>query len=251
MPREVGLGVQGDELPGDYAPLARLAEGYGIDVLSVYADFLYQPAIGPLLEMATATERVRLGPAGLNPYTMHPYEIAGQIALLDMASRGRAYLGMVPRDMARRHWDHPVRAGCAPRRCGGGGGRAPVAGEQGGVAGEVFRLEPRVALRYERFRERVPLMIGSWGPRTLALAGEIADEVKIGGSANPAMVSVVRDRVARNGSGVALGGRRRHRLRGRFRGRRRSARGTHAGRVGGGQVPGRRRRARHHGDRAR
>ena len=71
-----------------------------------------------------------------------------------------------------------------------------LAGDQSGVAGEVFRLEPGVALRYERFRQRVPLMIGSWGPRTLALAGQIADEVKIGGSANPAMVSVVHDRVA-------------------------------------------------------
>ena len=27
--------------------------------------------------MARVTERVRLGPAALNPFTVHPYEIAG------------------------------------------------------------------------------------------------------------------------------------------------------------------------------
>jgi len=42
------------------------------------------------LLMARVTERVRLGPAALNPFTLHPYEIAGQIAMLDSVSRGRA-----------------------------------------------------------------------------------------------------------------------------------------------------------------
>lgn len=192
---EVGLGIQGDKGPGEYAVLARLAEGYGIDVLSVYADLLYQPAIGPLLEMAHATERIRLGPAGLNPYTLHPYEIAGQMALLDMASRGRAYLGLV-----RGTWLDVL--GITPTRSpaylaeAAAVVRALLAGDTGGVAGNVFRLEPGVALRYERFRPRVPLLIGAWGARTLALAGRVADEVKVGGSANPDVVPVVRERIA-------------------------------------------------------
>ena len=44
--------------------------------------------------MARVTERIRLGPAALNPFTLHPYEIAGQIAMLDSVSGGRAYLGL-------------------------------------------------------------------------------------------------------------------------------------------------------------
>src|SRR6187551_4023778 len=81
--------------PGEYEALARRAETAGVDVVSVYHDLLDQPAIGPLLLMARVTERVRLGPAALNPFTLHPYEIAGQIAMLDTVSRGRAYLGLV------------------------------------------------------------------------------------------------------------------------------------------------------------
>ena len=45
--------------------------------------------------IARVTERVRLGPAALNPHTLHPVEIAGQAAALDLASDGRAYLGLV------------------------------------------------------------------------------------------------------------------------------------------------------------
>src|SRR6187551_2266677 len=81
--------------PEEYEALARRAEAAGVDVLSVYHDLLDQPAIGPLLLMARVTERVRLGPAALNPFTLHPYEIAGQTAMLDLVSRGRAYVGLV------------------------------------------------------------------------------------------------------------------------------------------------------------
>jgi 5,10-methylenetetrahydromethanopterin reductase len=38
----------------------------------------------------------------------------------------------------------------------------------------------------------VPLLIGTWGERTAAWAGIVADELKIGGSANPELVPVVR-----------------------------------------------------------
>ena len=40
-----------------------------------------------------------------------------------------------------------------------------------------------------------PLLLGAWGPRGAALAGEIADEIKVGGSANPAVVPLIQDRV--------------------------------------------------------
>ncbi len=92
--RELGIGLRTDQEPATYEAIARRAEAAGIDVISVFHDLLYQPAIGPLLLMARVTERIRLGPAALNPFTLHPYEIAGQIAMLDSVSGGRAYLGL-------------------------------------------------------------------------------------------------------------------------------------------------------------
>ena len=39
-------------------------------------------------------QRVRVGVAAVNPFTCHPINIAGNIALIDEASNGRAYLGL-------------------------------------------------------------------------------------------------------------------------------------------------------------
>ncbi len=41
----------------------------------------------------------------------------------------------------------------------------------------------------------MPLLLGAWGPRGAALAGRIAGEIKVGGSANPDMVPVMRERL--------------------------------------------------------
>ena len=83
----------------DYERLAAGAEHYGFDTVSVYGDLYFQPPVPALLAMARATSAIRLGPACLNPYMMHPVEIAGQIAALDAASGGRAFLGL-----ARGSW---------------------------------------------------------------------------------------------------------------------------------------------------
>ena len=77
-----------------YGPLAAAAEAHGFDGVSVYNDLLYQPAWPALFEIARHTRRVRIGPAAMNPFTCHPVTLAGHVALLDEASRGRAYLGL-------------------------------------------------------------------------------------------------------------------------------------------------------------
>ncbi|WP_214417177.1 LLM class flavin-dependent oxidoreductase [Sphaerisporangium fuscum] len=191
---EIGLGLQSDKRPGDYARLARLAERHGFDVLSVFGDLMYQPPFFPLLEIAAATERVRLGAACLNPYSLAPHEIAGQVASLDLASRGRAYLGL-----ARGTWLGAVGL-AQPRPLAALADTAEVvyrllSGDEDGYEGEVFRLAAGTRLRYAVHRPHPPLLIGAWGPKAAALAGRIADEIKVGGSANPAMVPVIRERV--------------------------------------------------------
>ncbi|MFY1694630.1 MULTISPECIES: LLM class flavin-dependent oxidoreductase [unclassified Solwaraspora] len=191
---EIGLGLQSDKRAGDYARLARAAEAYGFDVLTVFGDLMYQPPIFPLLEMAAATGRVRLGTACLNPYSMAPYEIAGQLAALDLASHGRAYLGL-----ARGTWLGAVGI-AQPRPLAALAEAAEVVyrllrGDTSGFDGTVFQLAADTTLRYAVHRPDPPLLLGAWGPRGAALAGRIADEIKVGGSANPDMVPVIRDRI--------------------------------------------------------
>jgi 5,10-methylenetetrahydromethanopterin reductase len=173
-------------------------------VISVFHDLLFQPAIYPLLLIAGATERIRIGPAALNPSTLHPVELAGQAAALDLASGGRAYLGLV----AGAWLD---RLGLDERR--------PVlrmreaieiirrlhAGDRSGFAGDLFTLAPGAGLEYAAARRRIPLMIGTWKPRMAALAAEVADEVKIGGCANPEMVRLMREWIGNDAVGIVVG----------------------------------------------
>ena len=160
-------------------------------MLTVFHDLLYQPAIGPLLLMARVTERIRLGPAALNPFTLHPYEIAGQVAVLDAVSNGRAYLGLAKGAWLDRLGIEEKRPLAALREAVAIV-RALLAGDEAGVDGDHFTLMPGTVLAYPRVRDRVPLLIGTWGRETARWAGTVADELKIGGTANPDLVPVVR-----------------------------------------------------------
>ena len=73
--------------------------------------------------------------------------------------------------------------------------RALLSGDDRGYTGQAYRLAPGIRLRGRRLARLPPLLLGTWGPRGAALAGEIADEIKVGGSANPAIVPFIRDRI--------------------------------------------------------
>jgi 5,10-methylenetetrahydromethanopterin reductase len=170
----------------------------------VYHDLLFPPAIAPLLEIAAATRRVRVGPAALNPYTLHPVEIAGQIAALDHASDGRAYLGLVHGawlDELGIEQKKPLTA----LREAVEVVRLLLAGDRSGFEGERFRLAPGTGLRYEPRRRAVPLMLGTWRPRTAAYAGRVAQEVKIGGTANPDLVRLMRRWIGNDDVAIVVG----------------------------------------------
>jgi 5,10-methylenetetrahydromethanopterin reductase len=184
--------------------LAKRAEDAGFDVVCVYHDLLFQPAIFPLLTIAAATERVRLGPAALNPVTLHPVELAGQAAALDIASGGRAYLGLAAGAWLDR-LGLDERAPVARMREAVEIVRRLLAGDRSGFTGSHFTLAAGAGFNYEPERDRIPLMIGTWKPRMAALAGEVADEVKIGGSANPALVELMRRWIGNDDVGIVVG----------------------------------------------
>jgi 5,10-methylenetetrahydromethanopterin reductase len=191
---DLSIAFQTDETPAEYEALALLIDGYGFDVVSVYDDLLYQPALGPLTIMARVLTQTRIGPAVLNPYTVHPVEIAGQIAFLDLVSQGHAYLGL-----GRGSWldalGLDVTRPLTTLREAVLLVNHLLAGRPEPFDGEVFTLAAGTTLHYRPPRSRVPITIGTWGPRTARLAGELADEIKVGGSANPALVGHLRSHI--------------------------------------------------------
>lgn len=206
-PRELSIAFQTDKRPDEYRRLAGMVEEFGFDALSMYSDLTFQPPIVPLTIAAVATRRIRLGPASLNPFSLHPVEIAGQIATLDMASGGRAYLGV-----SRGAWLDAI--GIEQRR--------PIArvldtleavgyllsGGEGGYQGRTLEIDPGVRLRYQPERSAIPLMLGAWGRRLISRAAALVDEVKIGGSANPDIIPLALDWAERDGEhtpGIVMG----------------------------------------------
>jgi 5,10-methylenetetrahydromethanopterin reductase len=202
--RELGLGLQTDKTPGEYGPLAQLAEDAGFDVVTTFNDLWFQPALPALLEIAEVTARVRVGPSCLNPFTVHPVEIAGQIAALDAASSGRAFLGL-----ARGTWLEPLGLDqsdpVAAIRETWEIVRRLLAGDESGFTGHRFSLPDGQRLRFPVLRDHVPLLIGTWAPRLSAFAGEEAQELKVGGSANPDVVPVIRERIGNSDVRIVLG----------------------------------------------
>lgn len=188
--RAVSVALQSDKSSSDYAALARRIDQWGFDGLSIYGDLGYQPPVPALMTSAAHSQHLSLGPACLNPFTTHPVEIAGQIAALDEASDGRAYLGLTRgswlTDLGLRQ-QRPLAA----LRDTVAIVQRLLAGDTSGYCGTVYQIEPGFRLRYTPLRPRVDVLLGVWGPKGAALAAEVADEVKIGGTANPDMVRLM------------------------------------------------------------
>jgi len=187
----VSIAFQTDKPLSAYGSLAAQVEAYGFQGVTVYNDLLYQPAWLPLLEMARATSRVQVGVAAVNPFTCHPLNIAGNIALIDEASQGRALLGV-----ARGGWLdfvglHPRRGVTALKealRCI----RHLLRQSTESLPGDIFPLAGGDSLRWPILRPDIPFLLGTWGERTIRAGIHEIAEVKIGGSASPEVVPYFR-----------------------------------------------------------
>ncbi|MBK8026829.1 MAG: LLM class flavin-dependent oxidoreductase [Chloroflexi bacterium] len=195
-PRQISIALQTDKSAAEYVALARLIDAYPFDGVTVYCDAPFHPGFAPLLLMAPHLRRARLGVAAMSPARVHPIDIAAQAALLADLAEGGVYIGL-----ARGAWlaDHGIAEHPRPIqqiREAAQVIRYLLEGQTGGYAGEIYTVAPHVRAPYPLPKEPIPLLIGSWGRKLCALAGEIADEVKVGGSANPEIVPVIQGYIA-------------------------------------------------------
>lgn len=184
MSQEITVAFQTDKPLTAYGTLAAKAEAYGFDGVSVYNDMLYQPAWLPLLEIARQTSRIRIGPAAVNPFTSHPINIAGNLAIVDAVSNGRSYCGF-----ARGAWldflglspQKPIAQLQEAMQCV----RHLLRQDKSPFAGEFFPLQGGDALRWQNIRADIPFLLGSWGQKTILSCLPWVSEIKLGGTANP------------------------------------------------------------------
>jgi len=176
---KLSFGISGSKPLRDYMALAKLAEEYGFHTLSIFDDLMFKPAWPILFAIAPHTQHIRLGPSVCNPYLVHPALLAEYAAMLDELTGGRSYFGIgrgafldfvdvaTPRpittvreaiEMIRRLW----RGDSAPYH------------------GTVFNATEAAQFQFEPTRDRIPIMVGTWGANMCRMAGALADEVKAG-----------------------------------------------------------------------
>lgn len=161
-----------NDLPlSSYIEMVQVAEESGFDQFWVSHDLFIRSSPVILAACAGVTERIELGTCILNPYTMHPAEIAMTAATLDELSGGRFNLGIAAGAADFLDW-----VGIEQER--------PLTDTRRAIevirnlfAGEpVDGWEPQAYLRFEPARQ-TPIYLGATSPRMLRLAGETADGV--------------------------------------------------------------------------
>ena len=175
---------------------ARLAEEMGFDYVGIAdSQSLARELYVTLSVVAMATERVMLGPTVSNPLTRHPAVVASAVASLNELSGGRAFLGIGTGDSA------VLNLGLRPARLAElhhyiQSLREMLAGDTAEYRGD------RAHVRWAD--AAVPIAMSAEGPRTLAMAGAVADAAIIHTGLTD---DVLRDTVARIREGERAAGR--------------------------------------------
>lgn len=133
-----------------------------------------------LAAAAQATERITLGPLLANPVNRHPSVTASSIATIDELAPGRTLLGWGVGDTAVR------LVGLRPARVGEL--EASTRLVRALLAGEAVEVGAARPARLPHARP-VPVWIAAGGPRTLRMAGGVADGVFVRVGTHPANIA--------------------------------------------------------------
>ena len=175
---------------------ARLAEDLGFDYIGIPdSQSLWRELYLSLSVVANATSRVRIGPTVTNALTRHPAVTASAIATLNELSGGRAFLGIGSGDSAI------LNLGLRPARLSAL--QEYIEALRTILSGQPFDYKGR-SIHVQWSENPVPIIMAAEGPKTLALAGGIADAVIVHSGLT---TEVLADTIARIREGERAAGR--------------------------------------------
>lgn len=165
----------------DHEPLVRATEATGVDLIGVSDSQAgeYRECYVTLSRMVAETSRVTVGPMVTNPITRHPAVTAAALSTIAEAAPGRCIVGISTGDSGVHN------LGLRPAKLREledyvSALRGLFTGAETSYRGATMRL------RWAH--QRIPIYIGAEGPRSLRLAGRIADGVIVGGGLSPEVI---------------------------------------------------------------
>lgn len=171
------LRLNNDLTVSETVALAQAAERAGFDQFWLSNDLMLRSAPIMLAAIAQATTRIAIGSCILNPYTIHPAEIAMLAATMDELSGNRFHLGLAAGAGEFLKWIGIEQR--APRQMMREtilAIRALLRGERVAFVGSHLRWTNEAYLRF-RAPRATPIYLGAMSPGMLRLAGELCDGV--------------------------------------------------------------------------
>jgi len=195
----IGVLFRPDRLPEDLPQAARAAERDGFDELWLVEDCFLAGGLTMAASALAMTERIAVGVGLLPALVRNPAIVAMEIAALARLHPGRLRVAFghgVDRWMRQIGARPPDRLVALEEVVGAV--RGLLAGDELTLEGRHVRLD---AVRLEQPPPQPPpVLIGSTGPRGLAVAGRAADGVLLPEGAGPAAVRWAREQAAGAGT---------------------------------------------------
>lgn len=167
MKMDFSVGMGGVLTTGQVGEMARVVEDSGFTYLTLVDSPYRSRDVHVMMTLAAlATKRIRIGQGVVDPLTIHPSVIANITASIDEVSGGRAFIGLGAGNPIVKH-----RKRATLRQL-----REAVHFIRKFMSGEEAEFEG-VKTRSLWVTSPLPIYISAHGPKTMQLAGEIADGV--------------------------------------------------------------------------
>ncbi|MCL4458435.1 MAG: LLM class flavin-dependent oxidoreductase [Chloroflexi bacterium] len=173
--------------------MVKLSEACGYDFFWYADQRFFREVYASLALCAVHSMRIVLGPCVTDPYSRHPAMTAAAIATVDEISGGRAvlgigagYSGFAEMGLQREKPALAIREAIALIRLLLAGGKVDFQGKATSFSGKLdFPTRPDI-----------PIYIASNSPKTLELAGEVADGVIISSCVSERVIKPAQELVA-------------------------------------------------------
>jgi 5,10-methylenetetrahydromethanopterin reductase len=162
--------------PRDIVNLGILADQAGFDQAWFPSDKFMYHAWSIIASLAENTKNIVVGANGTEPYAISPGEIAVFMATLDHLSQGRVAIGFGMHTEKMVNWlGYDTSDRLQRIREGVELMRRVWRGENAQFDGQVFHWSDQCYLRFDAFRDRIPIYVSGFADDDLELSGEIGD----------------------------------------------------------------------------